>query len=281
MSPIFQRRYDEFTAALSALQSNEQSFLQQAKFSVELSIVTMQELRTHIFNNPPHSPEQEIDFFKTTKPMFQSQLIYWLQVFRFELGKTAINSNIHIRYIQRHLTTVSQFFTDNQGFYRYYRSGQTRFDKQYFLRSDGIADPELDTDQLESDPAFFTTYDHKVAKFMAHERFAAFLNTELAAINSLKNDNPVREVVPLKWTSTTAGLVELLYAFHGSGVFNHGNSTLAQLAVFFEEAFDIRLGNYYRSFQEIRIRKKSRTLFLDSLREKLLQRMDQADENPR
>ena len=281
MDLLLQRQYDAFIAALSELSAPGQSLLQQAKRSVELSIMAMQELRKHIFNRPPQSAQEEIDFFKSTKPQFQSQLIYWLQVLRYELGRTGSNSDIHIRYIQQQLATLSRFFTDNNAFYLYYRSGETRFDSQYFLRSDTGAFPQLETDQIESDPAFFTTYDHKIAKFMAFERFAAFLNTEFSMINSTKKNHPPAEEVNVKWTATTAGLVELLYALHSSGVFNHGNTTLSQVACLFEEVFDIRLGNYYRSFQEIRIRKKSRTIFLDSLREKLLHRMDLSDENPR
>jgi hypothetical protein len=41
----------------------------------------------------------------------------------------------------------------------------------------------------------------------------------------------------------------------------------------------VELGNYYNSFQEMRLRKKSRTTFLDQLTEKLVQRMNEADEN--
>lgn len=81
----------------------------------------------------------------------------------------------------------------------------------------------------------------------------------------------------ITWTASKAAFVELLYALQSSGVFNHGVSDIKQLATRFERHFIISLGNYYHVFQEIRIRKKL-TSFLDGLKEKLIRRMDDADE---
>lgn len=66
-----------------------------------------------------------------------------------------------------------------------------------------------------------------------------------------------------------------------SGSFIKGTVDLKDLAIGFENLFHTDLENYYRVFQEIRIRKESRTTFLDQLKERLIKRMDEADENPK
>lgn len=78
------------------------------------------------------------------------------------------------------------------------------------------------------------------------------------------------------WTAPKASLVEILYALQSTGVFNNGAADIKQLAMWFERNFRISLGNYYHVFQEIRLRKKNRTSFLDQ-KDKLIKRMDDAD----
>jgi hypothetical protein len=85
----------------------------------------------------------------------------------------------------------------------------------------------------------------------------------------------------LLWTGTRAALVELLFGLHAAGVFNNSNASLAQIARYFETMFGMELGNFHRAFQEIRNRKSGRTNFIDSLKKKLVERMDEADEHVR
>ena len=47
-------------------------------------------------------------------------------------------------------------------------------------------------------------------------------------------------------------MVEMIYAFYASGVFNHGKATVAQIAKTFVPMFNIDLGDFYHSFSEIR-----------------------------
>jgi hypothetical protein len=74
-------------------------------------------------------------------------------------------------------------------------------------------------------------------------------------------------------------LIELIYALHTEGVFNNGTSGLKEVTTFFESAFNIDLGQFNRVFLEIRNRKCDRTKFLNTLKNKLIIRMDDADEN--
>lgn len=64
-----------------------------------------------------------------------------------------------------------------------------------------------------------------------------------------------------------------MYALHQSGVFNNGHSDIKAIAAYFENIFDVDLGNYYRTYLELKIR-QDRTKFLDSLRENFIRKIE-------
>ena len=69
-----------------------------------------------------------------------------------------------------------------------------------------------------------------------------------------------------------------MYALHSEGVFNNGAADLKDIAEYFEHVFEIDLGQYRRTFLEIRVRKSERTKFINSLKENLTKRMDNSDD---
>ena len=138
-------------------------------------------------------------------------------------------------------------------------------------------------DSFETDPRFTTLFDIKVSKIIAFESLSEFIRESMGKIEISnefqKGYHP--DILKLKWTASKVSLIELLYALQSSGSFNNGAIDLKTLAVGLENLFQVDLGNYYRVFQEIRIRKQSRTTFLDQLKDRLIKRMDESDENPK
>jgi len=57
----------------------------------------------------------------------------------------------------------------------------------------------------------------------------------------------------------------LIYALYHSRVINNGNLEIKELANELQKLFNIELGDFYKIYSEIRLRKKSRTKFLDDL----------------
>ena len=101
---------------------------------------------------------------------------------------------------------------------------------------------------------------------------------ELLKPNNKTVPYSITEKQAQKWTGSKVALIELIYALHAEGVFNNGTTDLKETAKFFEETFDIDLGQFHRTFFEIRARKSERTKFLNSLRDTLVKRMDEVDE---
>jgi len=51
-------------------------------------------------------------------------------------------------------------------------------------------------------------------------------------------------------------MIELMYALQVSGVFHKSATDVKMIVTYFEKIFNVDLGNYYRTFRDIRGRKK-------------------------
>ncbi|MGH2645412.1 MAG: RteC domain-containing protein, partial [Chitinophagaceae bacterium] len=182
--------------------------------------------------------------------------------------------------LEGELNRIRYFFTQNLDFYNYYSSGSVYLDEELFTR--GRYDLMLIRDEysLMIDPVFCTVHSYKVAKILAYELLQTYLHQTLEQLEHKKSQGAQKDVSKsfLKWTGSKTDLIELLYALQTTGVFNNSQADVKKIALFLESVFNVSLGNYYRVFQEIRIRKKNRTSFLDRMRETLIHRMDEADE---
>ena len=82
----------------------------------------------------------------------------------------------------------------------------------------------------------------------------------------------------LTWTSSKVALIELIYALQTEGVFNNGVSDIKDIVEHFEKNLNIDLGQYRRTFLEIKARKNDRPRFIQALKDTLEKRMNNSDE---
>lgn len=91
---------------------------------------------------------------------------------------------------------------------------------------------------------------------------------------------PVKEKIalPLTWTRDISDLVLLIYGCADTGSFNNGQVNIKEIGSVIGEMFGIEIKDISNIFRQIRKRKiKERTAFIDEMRERILQRMDDAD----
>jgi hypothetical protein len=117
-----------------------------------------------------------------------------------------------------------------------------------------------------------TFFDNKLSKILTYQLLKDYI---LKAIQKLGGATGAINS-HLSWTGSKTDLIELIYALQGSGVFNQSSADVKQIANYFENVFNVNLGNYYRVFQEIKLRKGGQTNFLDSLRKKLINYIENA-----
>lgn len=67
------------------------------------------------------------------------------------------------------------------------------------------------------------------------------------------------------WTAPKTALIELIYALYSSGALNHGAVDINTITSSFEDFFNVKLDNVYKTYNEIKERKSSKTKFLEEL----------------
>lgn len=276
--------YEEMEMNLAEINSKDSAYLQNSRLSSGIILNYISKLKAFVNNYRFLSKEEEINFFKHLKPKFYSLLIYHQKVVRMLSHLPLTTLNEIKNYYLNELKKINEYINNNDEFVIYYRSQATSFDEIYFLRKEPDSWLLMNFEDYETDLNFTTIYDHKISKIIAFELLSEFIKSTLSKLeiqHDLSGGQKSLTQTNVHWTGSKVALVELLYALQSTGSCNNGTIDLKQLANHFEKIFNIDLGNYYRVFQEMRIRKINRTTFLDQLKDRLIQRMDEADENPK
>lgn len=271
---------------LSGMEANISEILAQdfppivySEKAIKVIVSCLQKLKGFILDYDFSGKGEEIDFFKVIKPRFTLLLIYYNEIYSIESNRPKGGKKAVRRYLKFELEKLERFFEGNADFFKYYRTGSCYLDKKYFLRGKHSFKFTADSYYYEADHRFCTSHDFKVGKVLANDLVEVYLERELARLDSdiVIKDEPLTPTQ--RWTGSKVNLVELVvYALHAEGVLNNGNGDLKETMRFFEGVFGVDLGQFHRTFYEMRGRKSERTKFLNSLRETMVRRMDEVDE---
>ncbi|KAB1157818.1 RteC domain-containing protein [Flavobacterium luteum] len=280
MNPKINNLLSDLNEQLNFIDLEIDNPIKKCEKAIEISIKAFDNLKKLMLKLGFKSNEEEIHFFKEIKPQFLSKFIYYNSVYKIETRKPYGGDRIVKKYYQTELIKLKRFFDNNLEFYKYYRTGSMYLDVNYFLRGKIDIKMVLDSYYIETDRTFSTSHDYIVARIIANDLIELYLEDKLLNMNNRdqKEKSQVNHKVKQVWTGSKVALIELLYALHSEGVFNNGASDLKEIAEYFESVFDIDLGQYHRAFLEIRVRKAEPTKFLNSLKEKLIKRMENTDE---
>lgn len=254
--------------------------LKLAEKAIESISSTLGKIKNLVIEASFQTQDDEIDFFKNTKPKILSKLIYYSSIYKIETKKPNGGEKIIRKYFNNELFKLKIFFDNNLEFYRYHRTGSTFLDNKFFVRGKHDLKLNIETNYFDADHRFTTSHDNNIAKIMANDLIKVYLEDELTKLDKI----PAKEKTHLNsksqqiWTSSKVALIELIYALHSEGVFNNGASDLKDVFEFFENILKIDLGQYHRVFLEIRVRKTNRTKFLDSIKDTIIKKMDDIEE---
>jgi hypothetical protein len=270
---------NNLNSQLQQVDLEEIKLIDKAQKSIVCIKSTLSKLKTFILNYTFKNEEEEILFFKEIKPGILSQLIYYIKINNIESKRPMGSSEIQQNYLLRELEKLTLYFNSHLEFYRYYRMNSTFLDDNFFVRGREDLHLHLDNLMIYIDPEFSTSQDYMVAKIMANDRLEVYLKTELDAL-SIKVSNPAWGQVgnlynnTFQWTDSKTALIELIYALCACGSINNGQCEIRELTVFFEQIFNVRLTDIYRTFLEIKGR-TSTTKYIDSLKTALLRKMEE------
>jgi len=238
-----------------------------------------EELKTLVSEYEFPTIEEEITFFKYTKPKLFSKLIYLRKIYYLEIKRPVSNYATVSDYFSKEYKKINEYCEKNIEFIQYYRSGQSCFDEYYFLRGHHEMNLNLESFYFERDPKFSTNFDFKVAKLLANDMLAAYLNYELNKLKYQERNtcHIDKELPTAKWTDKKTALTEIIYGLYEEKSINSGNIEIKALAKIFGKIFNVDLSDIYHIYLEIRSRKTNRTEYLNRLIKALNRRMDEAD----
>lgn len=226
------------------------------------------ELKRFVIKYKFKTIDEEIHFFKMIKPDFVGLLWYYKKLFRIQLFETYNSSEVKLKYYRRQLKRLETFIDKNRDFYQYIFSDADHLNEKYFTRSNSASTSGV------WDERFSTPHAIRLAKLLCNDRIRSYLTT---AIQNIEKPTAASTGSPLTWTGSKTDLIELIYALQAAGVFNKKDADVKQIATHLENAFNVSLGNYYRVFQEIKLRKTGQVNFLNQLKNVLTERIREAD----
>lgn len=223
------------------------------------------------------SEEEEINFFKNQMTYFLKQSVYFSELFNLESIKPPGPINEIRKFYEKELASIQEYLQENQNLYNYLLLKKENQDRVFFLRSAQVPvyKPNLFWQTL--DTRYCTVYTLYCARIMGSLALADYFQNQLAGFPESLKQMPKDNIPILKWTGKKIDLVELIYAIKESNSVNNGNASVVDIAGLISDMFGINLKGFYRTFIEIRSRKKKRTVFLDHCKEKLEDYMNSLD----
>lgn len=219
------------------------------------------------------TPPEEIYFFKKAKPRIVAEQLYYGELYYIH-STLPVEKREVLDHYRNQLSFIRSYFQRHHFLYTYYRLDRSDLDEYLFKRNAPKAPFLAETIAIQKDSRFSTHGSYRFARFKAFTRLKEYL---LGKIHHLQNPAPAPEKKRLKWTAPKVALIELTYALKAAGVFNNGQATIRDIATVVEQIFQQDMSQYYRTFQEIRIRKSGRTYFLNRLTQALERWMDNTD----
>lgn len=137
-------------------------------------------LKHDVANYKFEREDQEIEFFKTIKPLFTSELEYcglrsYAELFKESTNDPVILKQFWLKEAMRH----AKFIEDNSEFYQYYKNGNKENDETWFIRDHSDLSNFLSARPYDLDERAATSHDYLVARIIALKKYAEYVEREI------------------------------------------------------------------------------------------------------
>lgn len=231
---------------------------------------TLTDIKTELLLIGFENSNEEVFFFKNIKPIILGKLIFYNKIYRIETNCPINAFNKNEYYLEKisELNKEYEKYFRNNDFYKYYQANRVDRDLEYFTLGQINLLVGINSFAFEIDPLFSTYYDYKLARILANTHLINYLQEQISYSNEPKI-NYVKNNESLTWSESQNALIELIYALYVSGSINNGKSDIKKIAVLFQQLFGISLNDIHHAFHRMKSRAKSRTIYLDRLKETL------------
>lgn len=276
-SAVYRKVFSEVMTKEQELSLTDISIIGQSAEMISLLQDKLQQTKEHIRISGFSDPSEETEFFREVKPQLLGKLIYYNEMYRIETTCPVQGGKLYRKYYASQLKLHKQNNANHldMDFYRYYRSGRTDRDHEFFRRGHLHSPTVLDSFYFEMDKEYSTYYDHLAARFIAQDLLYTYILSRIDPDAPLLFGNfDIPEDV--KWTGTKNALIELIYALYISGVLSDGKIGVRRISMLFQGIFKIPLGDIHHAFHRMKDRAGKRTIFMDQLKNSLEEYMDKS-----
>ena len=253
--------------------------LKKADKGIDIANQTLSKLKDIVDKEDFENPGEEIEFFKKVKPCPMSYLIYFSEVRSCEARKPKAGKNFQFRFFEKELRKINKFFYKNNDFVQYMEQGHEYLDHQLFTRNHRKNYPFTPMINYYQYPEFSSSHDMLWAKIQAMYRLIHFIREAMETLRPGKQSGLLdKKHKVMLWSGSKTSLVELIYALYANGDLNHGTVDISTITSSFEDFFNIKLENIYKTYSEIKSRKGPRAKYLHNLILRLEAKMNQDDE---
>ncbi|HBT10720.1 MULTISPECIES: RteC domain-containing protein [Flavobacteriaceae] len=282
MHKLIQTILENYKEEIKVVEESNLDDFNNVEKGISISRQYLQQLRICVRENEFVDKQNEIIFFKKHKPYVYSRLKFYAKLYNFLINRPAGTIKSQQDFIDSEINRLQESNRRNIDFIKYYREGSELLDEFYFLRGKDKISLVSNTSHFYTDAEFSTSHDNAIAKIMAYDLLISHYSEELNNLRGLSYGipnklNTLSNGERLGWTASKTDLIELIYALQASGAIKSGTAGIKEMACACEDIFELKLGNVYRTFLEIRERKIDQTKFIDRLKATLLRRMEETD----
>ena len=276
----FEILLQELRSNIKEIKINNSGIVRQANLSIVACRRTLSEMSRTISTTCFINENDEVNFFKRIKTQPLSQLVYFSEIRSMEIQYPKGNTQVQSKYLARKIKKANKFFDYNIEFIQYVKDKKTHYDSLYYTRKNYNSLNITDTKTYYRAPEFSTSHDILLGKVKGFDLWINYLQNRLYNLENPKTVSlhNIHKKPRLHWTSSKVALTELIYALHSSGAVNSGAADIREIASIAERIFNVELGDYYRAFLEIKMRKTSRTKFIDVLKNSLEKRISDSED---
>ncbi|ODS89458.1 MAG: hypothetical protein ABS44_04340 [Chryseobacterium sp. SCN 40-13] len=282
MHKLIQTILENYKEEIKVVEESNLNDFNNVEKGISISRQYLQKLRVCVRENEFVDKQNEIIFFKKHKPYVYGRLKFYAKLYKFLINRPAGTIKSQEEFIDSEINRLQESNRQNIDFIKYYREGSEVLDEFYFLRGNDKISLVSSTSHFYTDAEFSTSHDNTIAKIMAYDLLISHYVEELSYLRELSFGlpnklNTLTNGERLSWTASKTDLIELIYALQASGAIKSGTAGIKEMASACEDIFELKLGNVYRTFLEIRERKIDQTKFIDRLKTTLLRRMEETD----
>jgi hypothetical protein len=263
---------NDLSERISLIRQAGHEKIQAAWLSIQASREALSEVSLGLHRVPNANLAEQIRFYKEILPFFRGRLIFFIRIYRFELGAPPGNQQTMQAYIQTEWQHIRDFHAENRFLSGYLRAGETWLDDKLFAFPESRLDSFPPHAELPPPDPLLHDATTTAAHLRALDWMQEYLSTAEEELSQPK-DGAQRSLPRLVWTDSKAALIELAYALQSVGSLNDRKAGLREIIEGLQVAFHIDLGHYPRVFQEILSRKSGYSNYIDRLRDKLLLRI--------